>query len=64
MIIHTYLGIKDSIPMDVIIFMSVYLSLYEKNHYNLKLIPNFGSISVMVLFSFSSVKLILSVKHH
>ena len=30
MIIYAYQGIKDSIPMHVIIFMSVYLSFYEK----------------------------------
>ena len=30
MIIYAYDSIKDSIPMHVIIFMSVFLSFYEK----------------------------------
>ena len=30
MIINAYQGIKDFIPMHVIIFMSIYLSFYEK----------------------------------
>ena len=30
MIINAYSGIKDFIPMHVIIFMSIYLSFYEK----------------------------------
>ena len=30
MIINAYYGIKDFIPMHVIIFMSIYLSFYEK----------------------------------
>ena len=43
MIINAYSGIKDFIPMHVIIFMSVYLSFYEKfirisKYFNLELI--------------------------
>ena len=47
MIINAYYGIKVIlwffinafyvIPMHVIIFMSIYLSLYEKSHYNIKI---------------------------
>ena len=45
MIIHAYSGIKDSIPMLVINFFSVYLSFYEKliimsNYINLGLIKD------------------------
>ena len=41
--IYAYWGKTDSIPIHVIIFMSVYLSFYEKNHYNIKYI-NLGLI--------------------
>ena len=43
MIINAYSGIKDFIPMHVIIFMSIYLSFYEEviiisKYFNLGLI--------------------------
>ena len=43
MIINAYYGIKDFIPMHVIIFINIYLSFYEKviiisKYFNLGLI--------------------------
>ena len=43
MIINAYYGIKDFIPLHVVIFMSIYLLFYEKviinsKYFNLELI--------------------------